>query len=279
MNPTVSSTLNNKALPSDYTPPASTSVTQPIETVLKTNTHDRATVTTSASQLSDAALRAQTTYGHYTKQQLKDMDINTSDLLAGNDYNSKKIKHDAEIPNTQDPALLERAKQATLYANGLGKNPFSGMPRDQLELIIYDDSGSFTINERRAALYEESDQDYAWRRRVVDDYFENRNSPGKAAEFYQTVLDYHRALPLVARSAAPEGYEAKLEEWIELELNVTNPTSDNSKKTHKNLTPEIAQRILEQDSSLFKTAQSLGQIGEVPTLNHPAPSLDSPRNT
>lgn len=56
------------------------------------------------------------------------------------------------VPNTDDLELLARAKQATSLVNGSGSNPFKGMSRDQLALIAYDDSGTFTVNEQRAAL-------------------------------------------------------------------------------------------------------------------------------
>lgn len=254
MNPIDSSFINNKPpLHENTTPLPAPNTQKDSETAPPLSANDRTTVTTLASQLSDAAQRAKSTYGHNTKQQLRDLDITTSDLLAGTTYNNDKSNHDAEIPNTQDPTLLERARQATNYANGSGNNPFSGMPRDQLELIIYDDSGNFTINERRAALYEESNQEYSWRKSVVEGYFVNRDKPGRAAAFYQTVLDHHRALPLVAQAAAPDGYDAKLVEWIKLELNVTNPTSEEGRTPNKNLTPEIAQKILARDSNLFAT--------------------------
>lgn len=265
-----SSAINRRPIaPEDLTPPIEPTPRQNTDTKTIANTGDRATITTLASQLSDAALRAKTTYANYTKQQLIDMSISASHLLASSTYNNNKVKHDTEVPDTQDPTLLARARQATYYANGLGKNPFAGMPRDQLELIIYDEGGSFTINERRAALYENSDQESAWRKRVVDDYFFNKNQPGKAAEFYQNILDHYRGLPLVARSEAPDGYEAKLEKWIEQELNITTADPEKTKKPNKNLSPEIAQKILARDSSLFETPHALEQIGDVPTLDRP----------
>ena len=270
-----SSPLSRTHISSENTAPTIESTSrQNTETKTLTNTHGGATITSLASQLSDAALRAKTTYANYTKQQLENMRANTSQLLAGDTYNNNKLTHNAETPNTQDPTLLERAQQATYYVNKLGKNPFSGMPRDQLELIIYDDSGNFTINERRAALFESSNQESAWRKRVVDDYFFNKDVPGKAAEFQKNILDHYRGLPLVARSEAPDDYEAILEKRIEQELNIATTTSEKTKKPNKNLSPEIAQRILERDISLLKTILSVEQQkrGDAPTLARPEPS-------
>ncbi|SDR86304.1 hypothetical protein SAMN04490182_0165 [Pseudomonas cedrina] len=134
------------------------------------STKDRATVTTLAGQLSDAALRAKASYGSHTKQQLKTMHHENFQRLTGREYNNNKTQHDTETPNTSDPTLLERAHMATRYVNNLGSNPFAGMPRDQLELIIFDDSGSFTVNERRAVLYEDYNQEQAWRKQVLAEY-------------------------------------------------------------------------------------------------------------
>ncbi|KPY47973.1 Uncharacterized protein ALO49_01461 [Pseudomonas savastanoi pv. retacarpa] len=82
---------------------------------------------------------------------------NISDKVAGNSYYANRKLHDAEIPDTDDPALLERAMQATSFSNGAGKNPFAGLSQDQLRLIIYDEGGDFTINERNAALITSDD--------------------------------------------------------------------------------------------------------------------------
>lgn len=84
----------------------------------------------------------------------KELGAKASELLSkisGDGYFANKKANDAEVPDTQDPVLLARASNATQFVNGSGKNPFAGMSSDQLSLIIYDDSGSFTTNERRAA--------------------------------------------------------------------------------------------------------------------------------
>lgn len=232
------------------------------------STKDRATVTTLAGQLSDAALRAKASYGSHTKQQLKTMHHENFQRLTGREYNNNKTQHDTETPNTSDPTLLERAHMATRYVNNLGGNPFAGMPRDQLELIIFDDSGSFTINERRAALYEDYNQEQAWRKQVLAEYDIEKSSTGKGTRFYQNVLDHYRALPSVAKSQYPDDYEAKLQEWIDSDLNLTTASSED-KKTSKILSPEIAQKILPQDTHRFKTAHSPEQIGDAPTLDKP----------
>jgi len=99
-----------------------------------------------ARQLSEAVTRAQT-----RDSSLRPADL---DLITGDKYFADKAQHDAEVPEADAPELLIRAKQATGFLNGSDSNPFKGLSRDQLNLIAYDDSGAFTLNERRAAWQE-----------------------------------------------------------------------------------------------------------------------------
>ncbi|RFD30776.1 hypothetical protein CER19_07705 [Pseudomonas sp. GL93] len=79
---------------------------------------------------------------------------NPLDAISDERYFADKAQHDAEVPDTHVLELLERAKQATAFANGLASNPFRGLSVDQLTLIARDESGTFTVNERRAAWQE-----------------------------------------------------------------------------------------------------------------------------
>ncbi|WP_414500793.1 hypothetical protein [Zymobacter sp. IVIA_12111.31 C1] len=74
---------------------------------------------------------------------------------------------DKEGLDADDPDAVALAHQATDYLRGRGTNPFKGMSRDQLELISYDESGTFTVNERRAASDESDHQDSVWRKNIV----------------------------------------------------------------------------------------------------------------
>ena len=101
------------------------------------------TVSILSRQLSEAATRAETRAGGKSADLL--------DPITGDNYFASKSQHDIEIPTTQDPELLVRARQATGFVNGSDSNPFKNLSRDQLHLIAHDEGGSFTINERRAA--------------------------------------------------------------------------------------------------------------------------------
>lgn len=104
-----------------------------------------------ARQLNEAQARADARDASMDKHALGQKAKELTDNFYGSNYRQNKERYDSEIPDTDDPILLDRAKQATEFANGHGNNPFKGLAPDQLTLIIYDESGSFTFNERRAA--------------------------------------------------------------------------------------------------------------------------------
>jgi len=217
------------------------------------NARDSSTLSTLASQLSEASVRAQARDVRLTKMELNSMAKNTFNELEGANYTSNKLKYDSEVPDSDNPTLLARAKSATQYTNGVGKNPFSGMPMDQLTLITYDDSGTFTVNERRAALEESAKQEFAWRQRVVAEAEHEYNSTGKLTKFFQSILDHYKSLPPALQAQYPNNYETKLKDWIDLDFNYFTHIAEGKKKMD---TESFASKIIESDSSLFDDTTS-----------------------
>ncbi len=135
--------------------------------------------------------------------------------LSGSAYQQNKTQHDAEVPNTSDPAHLERAKQATEYTNGRGSNPFKGFAPEQLTLIIYDESGTFTTNEKRAALSEQGDQEYAWRAAVVAEInrqWDEKN--GDISDALKDIMDYFDNLPPIEEAQYDSSWRQSLQNNI-----------------------------------------------------------------
>ena len=107
-------------------------------------------------------------------------------------------KANAEVPNSDDPVRLARAKQATAFICGLhgsnfeshAKNPFAGLSSDDLSKIIYDDSGAYTINERSAALSEQQKQRYNYWAPIINEAF----SSGDYRKLYRSAIEYHDKL-------------------------------------------------------------------------------------
>lgn len=118
-----------------------------------------------ACQLSDAASNAKIRDASQDHASLNARLTTIAEQIIGDSYKAHKATYDAEIPNTANQELLERAKQATAFVNGQTSNPFEGLPPSQLALIVFDESGTFTVNERRAAWLEAD----AWKKSVSEE--------------------------------------------------------------------------------------------------------------
>ncbi|WP_434698933.1 hypothetical protein [Pseudomonas sp. D1-1] len=201
-----------------------------VQDPVNTGGDDNSTVSALSRQLSEAASRAEARDASLSRKELSDLAWSIKEKIGG-DYIATKARYDAEVPQTDDPELLARAKQATEYINGVvtdgrGKNPFSGMPRDQLNLIIYDDSGAFTVNERRSAQHEVAQQEQAWRQVVIAKGTMEYSNTGKMTDFYKNVLEHYRGLPAIEQSQYPADYEARLLLDIAMDLSTEVPDID-----------------------------------------------------
>nr|WP_241689282.1 MULTISPECIES: hypothetical protein [Pseudomonas] len=161
-------------------------------------------------QLSSSAARAQARDSSLDFKSLRSLANSISDKVAGNSYYANRKLHDAEIPDTDDPALLERAVQATSFKNGAGKNPFAGLSQDQLRLIIYDEGGDFTINERNAAYSENYSQEQVWKRAICQRYTDEYNETGKSTQTLVMLLAHYDQLPPIEKAQYPAHYAANI---------------------------------------------------------------------
>lgn len=175
------------------------------------------TISTLARQLAESASRAEARDMTLSRSELGEKAKAALSQIQGDAYFANKAKNDSEVPKTSDPELLARAKQATAYVNSAArgdhseKNPFAGLSREQLANIMYDDSGTFTVNERRAAFYESYNQEEAWREQVCAQAMEEYNRTGKLTNFFSLVLGHFRELPAIEQAQYPENYASDLE--------------------------------------------------------------------
>lgn len=198
------------------------------------------TISTLARQLAASAARAEERDRVFSRSQLADKATTLLDQIQGDAYFLNKTKHDSEVPNTDDPALLARAKQATAFTQAIGhgggvKNPFVGLSREQLSNIIYDDSGTYTINERRAASYEADMQEYAWRVKVCAQAMDEYNRTGKMTNFFKSVLDHYNGLPAIEQAQYPKDYASDLESKIKLDFNYRTHRAEGEGETPMSL--------------------------------------------
>jgi len=177
---------------------------------------DTATVSTLSRQLGESAVRAEARDKSMTREQLGEFAKKTIAHISPESTSAKKTLHDAEIPKTDDPELLERAGQATIYVNKAAaqdptaKNPFSALTREQAVLIAYDDKGPYTANERFAALRHGNNLEEQWRASSIARGTQEYNSSGRTVKFTTECLDHYRALPAIEQARYDEGYEGRL---------------------------------------------------------------------
>ncbi|WP_268800123.1 hypothetical protein [Pseudomonas huanghezhanensis] len=171
---------------------------------------DSATLSTFALQLSDSATRAEARDNRLDSKQLASLAKDVIEKLTGDSYYRNKAVHDAEIPDTEDPELLERARRATQLTNGSGTNPFSGVSPEKLTLIMYDEAGTYTLNERKAAYLEKYDQEQVWKKAICQRYVDEYNETGKSTQTLFMILAHYNELPPIEKAQYPDNYAANL---------------------------------------------------------------------
>lgn len=146
---------------------------------------------------------------------------NTDDILYPLDAEHKAAVA-RQVPEPNDAASAKSAAAATAFVDRKGPNPFAGLSREQLSTISNDDSGTFTINERRAAFTQAYDEEQAWRTQVVAQAMQEYNSTGKMTNFFKSVLGHFNTLPQLEQSQYPANYANDLEDKIKLDFNYFN---------------------------------------------------------
>jgi len=182
---------------------------------------DKASFSTLARQLNESAARAaardaemsHAQLGKYGRDCIREFTQETSEANSGT--------RAMEVPKTQDPELLDRARAAsafvtrTLAGDKNARSPFENLSREQLNLIAYDDGGSFTLNERRAAWQGVQKMDEAWRKTALAQGNIEQIRTGKASKFYNEALNYFKSLPTIEKAVNyPKNAEAILESRI-----------------------------------------------------------------
>ena len=188
-------------------------------------TADKATFSTLAAQLNESAARAEKRDAGMTHAELRQYGRNRINefLIEGRTVNSGTRA--MEVPKTNDPELLDRAREAsafvtrTLAGDKNAKSPFENLSREQLNLIAFDDSASFTLNERRAAWQGVQKMDEDWRNVAINDGVIEQARTGKASHFYNDALSYLKSLPAIEKAVSyPKGAEAIVEARIKSDL-------------------------------------------------------------
>jgi len=234
---------------------------------------DTASVSTLSRQLGESAVRAEARDKSLTRQQLSEFVTKSIAHISPESTSAKKTLNDAEVPKTDDPELLERARQATIYVNKAAaqdptaKNPFSGLTREQAALIAYDDKGPYTANERFAALRHGNNLEEQWRAGLMARGWQESNSNGgRAPKFMTECLDHYRALPAIEQARYDEGYEVRLLASIkehggpakpnernlnlyEILAGIQDPKKKKEEQTTDAKQPQSASKVIKHDNS------------------------------
>ncbi|MCQ3030505.1 hypothetical protein NLO88_07525 [Pseudomonas syringae] len=210
------------------------------------NTNDTSSLSSLARQLSEASARAEARDKSLSRKELGEKAGQLTEQLVGSSYDANKARHNAETPDSDDPDRLERAKSATQFVNGSGKNPFAGMSREQLSVIAYDESSDFTVNEKKSAWLESYRQERVWRQQVVAQGSAEYSATGKLTDFYTSVLDHYKGLPAIEQSQYPSDYETRLQDWIDQDFNYKTNTAEGSTDAQS-----ILEKVLNLESDIF----------------------------
>ncbi|WP_295471418.1 hypothetical protein [uncultured Pseudomonas sp.] len=134
--------------------------------------------------------------------------------LTDDVYQQNKATHDAETPATQDGEWLSRTRQATDFLEGRASDPFQGLSQPQLALVAWDDSQTFTINERRAAWLTLKSMQNVQQHRFAADAQQELASTGRVENTLKQALTHYRQLSAMEQAQLPEGYIERLEKAL-----------------------------------------------------------------
>ncbi|MDR0736862.1 MAG: hypothetical protein LBF51_08570 [Zoogloeaceae bacterium] len=181
---------------------------------------DAPLISTLARQLNEAAERAVARDAGKTRVQLAALEKSLRNEVVGDDcywFSGYRASAEAENPKSDDPELLSRAEQATQFVSGKsGKNPFAGLSREQLALIMYDQGDAFTLNERRAAFYEHYQQRQAWKQIVCAQAQQEQQATNTFTHFYKTCIAEYQAASPIEQATYPPNYVSRMEYYIGL---------------------------------------------------------------
>jgi hypothetical protein len=191
---------------------------------------DRTSISTLAKQLAESAVRAKAREKEMSPEQLRAYVMRMLDQVSISGP-EKMAQLAAEVPNTDDPELLERARQATRYlfsacrGDTRAKNPFAGLTRGQVALIAYDDAGPYTTNERNAAIRLGREMEEQWRAGLSALSDEESRQFGTHIGFLTECLRHHKSLPIIEQvKYGGLEYEARLGRCIAEEMEGLEPT-------------------------------------------------------
>jgi hypothetical protein len=232
-------------------------------------------ISTLARQLSECAERAVVRDKTLSRDALRDLASRLSGQLSCARYTKGDITKVFARSSTDAPELIERDRQAVLYSissiyrENSVPSPFSGLSREELVLIAYDDTNTFTVNERYAARRDA----YQLEQNFREDYC-RRSSEGAFNQHpflgYAEILTRYRSIPLIEQVQYSEDYEARIESWM-LEAWAEKPRTDS--REFKTLFEILAEVVRDRDH-LPVMESGLPEPAESSTTTQPSTTIE-----
>lgn len=177
-----------------------------------------ASLSTLSRQLAESAVRAEVRDKSMDRRQLGAETSRILREMSESNWRSDEAGYVTELPDTTDPELLDRARQATEYVarhvnRNLGvKNPFAELSREQLNLIVYDEKGPYTLHERSAAYSAVCAIESKWNHALWGpERAESAANNGRTPNFFIEILAHYRSLDPIEQAQYPDNYETRLE--------------------------------------------------------------------
>lgn len=194
-------------------------------------TSDRISISTIAGRLSKAATATSDStqgLGHDALSSKVQKNIETVLYPFDTAHRAAAAK---QVPDPADAASVKSAASATAFLDGRAENPFAGFSREQLITITNDESGTFTVNERRAAYTQAYNEEEAWREQLAAKGMSEYNSTGKMTNFFKEALSHFNELPELEQSLYPANYASDLQAKVKLDFNYFNHSAGDAGPT------------------------------------------------
>lgn len=191
------------------TTPQPVTVSSDTETIEKVehSTRESNTFSSLAQQLSAAATYALKRESRLTNDELKaESHRLVAQLTGGNDPGQQAGSVDRNTAR-----LSGQGCQATNFLAGKDSNPFHGLPTSSLALIIWDDSQTFSLSERKAAWQEYKALQGAQQQTFMCAAQMELSIHGQLGDTTRQVQDHFRHLSAMAQAQYPEDYAQRLE--------------------------------------------------------------------
>ncbi|WP_144403189.1 hypothetical protein [Pseudomonas sp. StFLB209] len=169
--------------------------------------HESNTFSSLAQQLSAAATHALNRESRLTNDEVKAESHRL--VLQLTDRNDQG--HQTRSVDGMTATLSEQARRAVNFLAGKGSNPFQGLPNSSLTLIIWDDSQTFSLSERKAAWQEYKALQGAQQQTFVRAAQMELSVHGRIGDTTRQAQNHFRQLSAMAQAQYPEDYAQRLE--------------------------------------------------------------------